>query len=53
MTIENVGAWGQYDLYKASWRGTVVYGTTHLQAFSNMLGYIESLKWENYKDNLK
>lgn len=53
MVIENVGMWdGAYTLYKASWRGMFCYGTSHIQAMSNLLGAIEGLKWENYAKQL-
>lgn len=40
MIIENVGAWGEYPLWRAKWQGYVQYGTTAIQAISNMLGLI-------------
>lgn len=53
MIVERITDWDStYPLYRASWRGLKAYGTTQLQAFSNMLGVIDGLKWENYAKSL-
>lgn len=40
MIIEKVADWGEYPMYRATYKGEVQYGVSFMQAISNMLGVI-------------